>query len=385
MTGIYIHIPFCRKACHYCNFHFSTSVRSENDLIDALLNEAEIRKSYLGNSTIDTLYIGGGTPSLLAQENLEKVFNKLFTLFNFNSPAEITLEANPDDLTDANASFWRSLGVNRLSIGIQSFQDEDLVWMNRSHNAGQAVRSIEVAQRHFDELTIDLIYGSPTLSDSQWAANLERAATLGITHLSCYALTVEPRTALEKLIEKKEKEPVQSETQARQFLMAMDFLEEKGWEHYEISNFALPGHRSRHNSGYWNGMRYLGLGPSAHSYDQKSRQWNIANNALYISGVRSGQLPVEKEQLTRVQQCNEYLLTKLRIKEGIDPTAFENLFGQVACNILREKMKQFEVSGQINCSGGHYCLTKEGKLFADAITADLFFESLPEEAVEPLN
>ena len=201
MTGIYIHIPFCRKACHYCNFHFSTSVRSENDLTDALLNEAEIRRNYLGEAKIDTLYIGGGTPSLLDEKNLEKVFNRIFSLYPFNSPAEITLEANPDDVTDEKASFWKSLGVNRLSIGIQSFQDADLRWMNRSHDAEQAARSIEVAQRHFDELTIDLIYGSPTLTDSQWAENLERASTLGITHLSCYALTVEPRTALEKLIE----------------------------------------------------------------------------------------------------------------------------------------------------------------------------------------
>jgi oxygen-independent coproporphyrinogen-3 oxidase len=198
-------------------------------------------------------------------------------------------------------------------------------------------------------------------------------------------LTVEPRTALEKLIEKKEKEPVQSEAQARQFLLAMEFLEEKGWEHYEISNFALPGHRSRHNSGYWSGMSYLGLGPSAHSYDQVSRQWNIANNSLYVAGVRSGAIPMEQEQLTAVQRCNEYLLTRLRTKEGIDPTVFQAQFGRPASDRLCERMQSFEASGRIKRGNGHYCLTREGKLFADAITADLFFESLPGEAPEPSN
>jgi len=366
MAGIYLHIPFCRQACHYCNFHFSTSLQLKNDTVDALLKEMEARRDYIGRAPVETIYFGGGTPSLLTEEELGRILNKLHALFPIAPDAELTLEANPDDMAiPGRLTTWRQAGINRLSIGIQSFFEEDLRWMNRVHNAGQALESIHKAQdAGLDNISIDLIYGTPGLSDGNWKKNVEQAFQLGIPHLSCYALTVEPRTALDTMIRQHKKEDIDPEDQARQFLLLMDWVAAAGYEHYEISNFSLPGRRSRHNTSYWQGKPYLGLGPSAHSYDgAASRQWNIANNALYIKNPGSH---IEKEILTPVQQLNEYIMISLRTMEGLD-------LGRVPQQeVLLRQAEKYIKEGKMILKDNRLVLTREGKLFADGIAAALF-------------
>src|SRR5580692_5842500 len=377
MAGIYLHIPFCRQACHYCNFHFSTSLQGMNDFVPALLKEMERRSDYLGASTVGTIYLGGGTPSLLDPAELHGILDRLKMLFALEPDPEITLEANPDDMTDRQKlNAWRSAGINRLSIGIQSFHDGDLRWMNRAHDAAQAAESIRLAQEEgFDNISIDLIYGGPTLPDDHWEHNVAEAIRLRVPHLSCYALTVEPRTALDKLIRGHRRADVSPDDQARQLLLLMEWMDRAGYEHYEISNFALPGHRSRHNSAYWKGIPYLGLGPSAHSYDGYSRQWNISNNARYIAALAGGTLPVgEKEVLTPVQQLNEYIMISLRTMEGIEPDVVGLRFGSGAADALERRAARHIQSGMI-IRTEKLVLTKEGKLLADGIAADLFGEA----------
>jgi len=404
MAGIYLHIPFCRQACHYCNFHFSTSLKGKNDFIPALLKEMDKRKDYIGQETIATVYLGGGTPSLLEPSALRAILDKLGETFNLDPGAEITMEANPDDMTQsATMRAWRVAGINRLSIGIQSFFNEDLQWMNRAHDAEQAAESIRMAQAEgFDNISIDLIYGGPTLPDAHWQKNVERAIALQIPHLSCYALTVEPRTALNTLIRDHRRQDVDPDDQARQFLLLMDWMSQAGYEHYEISNFALPGHRSRHNSSYWRGETYLGLGPSAHSYDGVSRQWNVANNAKYIAalsdaggrslwgdsgermpegdagdrmreGAESTELIVEKEILTPVQQLNEYIMISLRTMEGMDLGHITGRWGAEVAQHLAARAQRYIREGKMT-SLETLALTQEGKLLADGIAADLFFD-----------
>jgi oxygen-independent coproporphyrinogen III oxidase len=334
MAGIYIHIPFCRKACNYCNFHFSTSTKLQKDFTDALLKEISLQKNYLFEH-VATVYFGGGTPSILPSEDIDSILKKLKDTFQVDVDAEITLEANPDDITATKLAEWKAIGINRLSIGIQSFFEEDLRWMNRAHNAKQAVECIELAQQSgFDNLTIDLIYGTPSLTDEHWKYNVQKAIELNIPHLSCYALTVEPRTALEKMIEQKKIENVNTEKQARHFEMLMQWIQLAGYEHYEISNFAKPGFKSKHNSSYWQGKSYLGLGPSAHSFNGSSRQWNVANNALYIQSLNKGAVPFEIEVLTKEQQLNEYIMTSLRTMEGLSLKKVTDEFGEPATEKL---------------------------------------------------
>ena len=373
MAGIYLHIPFCRQACHYCNFHFSTSLHRKNDFVLALLKEMEARKDYLAAAQVDTIYFGGGTPSLLTEDELWLILDKLHTLFPVAPGAEITLEANPDDMAaPGKLAGWKQSGINRLSIGIQSFFEEDLRWMNRVHNAGQAADAIRSAQdAGLDNISIDLIYGTPGLSDQRWEKNVARALQLNIPHLSCYALTVEPRTALDTMIRQHKKEDVDPDVQARQFLLLMDLLSAAGYEHYEISNFSLPGRRSRHNTAYWQGKPYLGLGPSAHSYDgMASRQWNVANNALYIDDPTAR---IEKETLTPTQQLNEYIMISLRTMEGCDLDHVAQRFGDGEAHTLHLKIEPYVRGGNAIDDGRRLLLTKEGKLLADGISADLFF------------
>ena len=338
------------------------------------------RKDYIGGETVETIYFGGGTPSLLETAEIELLLQHLRALFTIAPDAEITLEANPDDLTEAALlSAWRKAGVNRLSIGVQSFFEEDLRWMNRAHNARQAIDCIRMAQEEgFGNMSIDLIYGGPTLPDSHWQENVEKAISLGIPHLSCYALTVEPRTALENLIRRHQVSDVSPEDQARQFLLLMDWTATAGYEHYEISNFALPGHRSRHNSAYWQGKTYLGLGPSAHSFNGTSRQWNVANNARYIAalageGPAPAGLIIEKEELTLVQQVNEYIMIALRTMEGIDLQHIEKKFGAGSLQLLKTRALRYIQEGKMTI-GERMILTQAGRLLADGIAADLFFE-----------
>ncbi|MBS1599726.1 MAG: radical SAM family heme chaperone HemW [Bacteroidetes bacterium] len=374
MAGIYIHIPYCKQACHYCNFHFSTSLKTKNDFVSSLLKEIVLQKEYLQQEAIETIYLGGGTPSLLQKEELPLIFDKLFDTFNVIDGAEITLEANPDDIDDATIIGWREAGINRLSIGVQSFFENDLTWMNRAHNAEQAIKSIKIAQEHsIDNISIDLIYGNPTLPDDHWQKNVERAIALQIPHLSCYALTVEPNTALSKMISQQKVENVHSSDQARQFVLLMQWMEMAGYDHYEISNFAMPGKRSRHNSSYWQGKKYLGLGPSAHSYNGSSRQWNVANNNLYIQSLAKNELIFEKEILTDTQQMNEYIMTSLRTTEGIDLNHVSTKFNDAARKTIETKSKKYITDMKLKKELSRIVLTKEGKLFADGIAADLFF------------
>lgn len=384
MAGIYIHIPFCKQACNYCNFHFSTSLKLKDELIAALIKEIQLTPTLSSNSTssnpeekretIDTIYFGGGTPSILDITDLQLLFIALRTRFDFKNTIEITLEANPDDITPAKLLLWKEVGVNRLSVGIQSFIEEELVWMNRAHTAAESLQCIdEIKQAGFTDFSVDLIYGSPLLSNEDWKRNIDFVIEKNIPHISCYALTVEPKTALDKMIAQHKKAPIDTEKQAEQFLLLMDRMQQAGYEHYEISNFAKPGSRSKHNSSYWQGEKYYGFGPSAHSFDEKSRRWNIANNALYIQSLKNNTIPFEEEMLTPTQQLNEYIMTSLRTSEGLSLTTVENRFGKKNSNDLQSGSKKWEAGGKLLLIEERIVLTKEGKLFADGIAADLFF------------
>lgn len=372
MAGVYIHIPFCKKACHYCNFHFSTSMQLQEGLVNALLQEIDLRQNYL-TEPVTTIYFGGGTPSVLPSANIKNIIFCLQKNFIIENNAEITLEANPDDITSEKLEEWKAIGVNRLSIGIQSFAQEDLVWMNRAHDSQQAFDCIRLAQAAgFDNLTIDLIYGTPTLSDEVWEKNVKTAIALQIPHLSCYALTVEPKTALEKMIKQKTIADIDTEKQARHFELLMQWMNEAGYDHYEISNFARPGFRSRHNSSYWQGNPYIGLGPSAHSFNGTSRQWNAANNALYIQSLAKKIIPFEAETLTTEQQLNEYIMTSLRTMEGISLQKVKQNFGKDKYEHLIKTARPRLNHSHLEIENDYLKTTNEGKLLADGIAADLF-------------
>nr|WP_294902743.1 radical SAM family heme chaperone HemW [uncultured Lacibacter sp.] len=376
MAGIYIHIPFCRQACNYCNFHFSTSLHYKNDFTEALLKEIVLQSqnNYLNGQTIETIYFGGGTPSLLEINELQRILQQLQHHFTISPTAEITLEANPDDVHDEKLTGWLQLGINRLSIGIQSLFEEDLQWMNRAHTAEEAKQVISKARAAgFESFTVDLIYGTPGLTDEKWLYNINWVLQQNIHHISCYALTVEEKTPLDKLIRLHKKEDVDAEQQSRQFVLLMDRLQEAGFEHYEISNFAKPGYRSKHNSSYWKGTHYLGLGPSAHSFNGNSRQWNVANNQQYIQALKEERIPFELETLTQEQQLNEYIMTSLRLMEGCDLDYVTTHFGHALSQQLMAAAQAFTVKGLLIISNDHLVLTKAGKLFADSIASDLFF------------
>ncbi len=370
MAGIYIHIPFCKQACHYCNFHFATSLRHRNELVAALLKETGLQHEYFSGEMIETIYFGGGTPSLLQIEDLRLQIDKIRSLFTVSENAEITLEANPDDINKEKLFSWKQIGINRLSIGVQSFFEEDLKWMNRAHNAEQAISSLQLATQYFNNITIDLIYGTPLLTDEKWEHNVTTAIQLNIPHLSCYALTVEAKTPLQKMISLGKAEDVNPDKQSEQFLLLMQWLEAAGYEHYEISNFAKPGFRSRHNSSYWQRKKYLGIGPSAHSFDGNSRQWNVSNNSVYIESIEQGIVPFEKEVLTAVQKTNEYIMTSLRTIEGLDLNKVE----KEENDKIIEKSRRYIESGLMKCGNNFLKLTKKGKLLADGIASDLFFD-----------
>ncbi len=375
MPGIYIHIPFCKQACHYCNFHFSTSLVLKDEMIKAIIKEIHITPcpEGQGNSKqgISTLYFGGGTPSILSIDDLQRIMDALQQKFVFAADIEITLEANPDDISDDKLNEWRSIGINRLSVGLQSFSEEELKWMNRTHTAAESLICIDkIKAAGFDNFSIDLIYGSPLLSNDDWKRNVDIITEKDIPHVSCYALTVEPKTALDKMIALKKTVNVDPEKQATQFLLLMDWMKAAGYEHYEISNFAKPGKRSRHNSSYWQGEPYYGFGPSAHSFDgNNKRRWNIANNALYIQSLKNNVIPFEEEVLTPTQQLNEYIMTSLRTVEGLDLKKVD----EAASNKLQAASKKYEATGKMKLEGEKIILTNEGKLFADGIAADLFF------------
>lgn len=346
-------------------------------MIDAISTEIEMvaASDYLQREPVETIYFGGGTPSLLDEMELKQLFTGLQNRFTISTNAEITLEANPDDINPEQLTLWRRLGVNRLSIGVQSFFDEDLRFMNRAHDAGQAIQCLQEAKKAgFDNLSIDLIYGVPGMSDEKWEKNIDIAIGENIPHLSCYALTVEPSTALDIMIKKHRAPDVDPELQARQFLILINKLQAAGYEHYEISNFSLPGKRSRHNTSYWQGKTYAGIGPSAHSFNRISRQWNVANNAIYMQTVEEGKRPFEIESLTLVQQKNEYIMTALRTMEGIDLDIVEDRFGHEEVQRLISLIQPEVSSKKAIVNQQHIILTSTGKLFADGIASDLFDE-----------
>jgi oxygen-independent coproporphyrinogen-3 oxidase len=372
MAGIYIHIPFCRQACTYCNFHFTTSLRYKEELVEAIVMEANQEKEYLQQQLVHTIYFGGGTPSLLNATELERLIGTFKKQFPVSADAEITLEANPDDINHEILLAWKELGINRLSIGVQSFYEEELRWMNRAHNAEQALQNLALARSVFDNITMDLIYGSPLLTDEMWQHNVNTALALDIPHLSCYALTVEEKTPLEKRIRQQQSLNVDDEKQSRQFLLLMQWLKEKGYDHYEVSNFAKPGFRSRHNSAYWKGEAYLGLGPSAHSYNGVERRWNVANNAVYMRSVQEGRAERGAETLSTSERINEAIMISLRTQEGLDLTNIEQQFGEAERKRLEKQLPKYVQLSWVQQSQNTYTLTDEGMLRADGVAAALF-------------
>ena len=373
MAGIYIHIPFCKKACHYCNFHFSTQTEYIQDFTHALVAEIKLQKNYL-TAPIETIYFGGGTPSLLKKAELEMIIEALKANFNLVPHFEFTIEANPDDINPVIAADWLALGVNRLSIGIQSFQAASLAWMNRAHTVEQSHAAIKIVQAAgFKDISADLIYGTPHLSDEDLMADIATLIQYNINHISCYALTVEEKTALFSMIAKKQIDDIDTIKQARQFEIIVSALTAVGFEHYEISNFAMPNCKSKHNSNYWNQVPYLGLGPAAHSFNGDQRQWNIANNALYFQSIKNNQVPFELENLSLDQKFNEYMMISLRKSEGFSTHYIKTHFGEKYEAYVMSINPKYIALGQLEPTDQGYTLTKEAKFFADGIASDFFW------------
>jgi oxygen-independent coproporphyrinogen III oxidase len=375
MAGIYIHIPFCKQACVYCNFHFSTSLKLKDKLIDAIITEIHIRKDYLITKNIHSIYFGGGTPSILQADDIGRILDALSMYYTWNSTCEITLEANPDDITTDKIKSYLHLGINRLSLGIQSFYDDDLKFMTRAHNSQQAESSIWIIQdAGMNNMNIDLIYGCPTTSNEMWSDNLEKFNSFDIPHLSSYCLTVEQKTALHHMV-KSGKTEMPHETKAiEQFEILMDFAESTGFDHYEISNFAKNGFIAKHNSNYWRSVPYLGIGPSAHSFDGYSRSWNIANNPGYINLVLKNEIFAETEVLTDEEKYNEYIMTRIRTQWGVNAEELAIYFGDNAMHHFINEIQKPLLKGWVTNLSNTYILTKTGKLFADRIASELFMD-----------
>ena len=373
MAGIYIHIPFCKQACHYCDFHFSTSLKHKDELLQCIHEELQLQRPYLENQTVETIYFGGGTPSLLSASELNKIIDTVHQNFEVLNQAEITLEANPDDLGIEKLKELRNTAINRLSIGVQSFFDEDLKWMNRAHQAQEAETAVKRAQDFgLENITIDLIYGYPLLSDEKWNNNIQKTIDLAIPHISSYSLTVEPQTALDSFIKKGQQKPLDEMQSATQFKFLIQELTQNGFEHYEISNFAKPNQYAKHNTNYWRGIHYLGIGPSAHSFNGKSRQWNIANNAKYIQELGTKKIPFTLEVLTLENKFNEYIMTSLRTQWGIDLEKIKIDYGLDYKNKLLAFADEHINDNLLAFADEKLKLTTKGKLFADKIAADLF-------------
>lgn len=389
MSGIYIHIPFCKQACHYCDFHFSTSMKNKDAFLNALKKEIELQKEYFSPSfkaplsfskekraDVQTIYFGGGTPSLLSQSELMGVFDSLNKHFIISPDAEITLEANPDDLTAKKIKELKDTPFNRLSIGIQSFYDEDLKLMNRAHNSNEALSAVKASQdKGFENITIDLIYGIPTLTNDKWKHNLQLAFDLQVKHISSYSLTVEPKTALAHMVKEGKIKSMDEQQSADQFEIMLEEMRKNNFIQYEISNFSQDNFFSRHNSNYWLKENYLGLGPSAHSYNGYSRQWNISNNALYIQSLEKNKVPFEEETLTVSQHYNEYILTSLRTMWGTDLNHIELRFGSDYLTYCLNEAEKHINAQEVRKEGNKLFLTDKGKLFADKIAGNLFFVS----------
>lgn len=375
MSGIYLHIPFCKQACHYCDFHFSTQLGKKQAMVQAIAKELVLRKSK-ADDVVETIYFGGGTPSVLSNEEIEFLIQTVYDHYKVMDRPEITLEANPDDLSSHRIIQLSNSPINRLSIGIQSFFDEDLKLMNRAHNASEAEKCIQEATEYFDNITIDLIYGIPGMDNDRWKANIQKALDFGLSHISSYALTVEPRTALEKFIEKGVVPDVDDEQAQEQFYILVDMLEAHGFVNYEISNFGKPGFFSKNNTAYWLGKSYVGVGPSAHSFDGKNRSWNIRNNPTYIKKITEGLLPMEIETLSQTDRYNEYVMTGLRTIWGVDLERMASDFGEKYVEYLVLQSQKYRDSGLLVESKGKLLATKKGKFLVDGIASDLFMVNL---------
>ncbi|NRD21858.1 radical SAM family heme chaperone HemW [Winogradskyella litoriviva] len=370
--GIYIHIPFCKQACHYCDFHFSTSLKKKDELVNALVKEIELRKSEFKSTTVETIYFGGGTPSLLTNEELQFLIDSVYNNYKVSKNPEITLEANPDDLSKDRIIELSKSKINRLSIGIQSFFEADLKLMNRAHNATEAKACLEEATKYFNNISLDLIYGIPGASNEQWLQNIDMALGFGVPHISSYALTVEPKTALDSFIKKGVIEDVDDEQAHEQFHLLKEKLEASGFIHYELSNFGKEGFFSKNNSAYWQGKSYLGIGPSAHSFNGKQRGWNVRNNTKYIKALEANKLPIEIETLTQTDQYNEYIMTGLRTIWGVSIQKVENDFGIVFKDYLIEQAEIFINQQLLYIEDKHIRVTKKGQFLSDGIASELF-------------
>jgi oxygen-independent coproporphyrinogen-3 oxidase len=371
VAGLYIHIPFCKKACHYCNFHFSTSLKNRKKIISSMIKEIEI-KSIGYEDLIETIYFGGGTPSLLSIIEIDSLIKAVIDNFKISKKPEITLEANPDDLNTSKLKELSNSLINRLSIGIQSFNDQDLKLMNRSHNSFDSINCIDNSLKYFDNISIDLIYGMPNSNLISWEKNLNLALNWDLNHISAYALTVEPKTALEKYIQKEIILPLDEEFVYDQFNLMYDKLLDLNYINYELSSFAKKGYFSKNNSGYWLGKKYVGIGPSSHSFDGFSRSWNVSNNKLYISDIQNNKMYHQKEKLTHVDQYNEYIMTGLRTMWGISLSNLQEKFGKKIENYFVKKSKKFIESKLLIIENDLIKTSKKGKFLSDGIASELF-------------
>lgn len=372
MSGIYIHIPFCKKACHYCNFHFSTNQNTKSAFVKAVCKELSLRKSEFDSEVIQTIYFGGGTPTVLEVDEFVSILDVIYETYQVSETPEITLEANPDDLDSEKTKALSKTKINRLSIGIQSFHSSDLLTMNRAHNADEAKKCLEIATPYFDNITIDLMFGMPTMSDDQWRQNLQTAFGFGIKHLSCYALTVEPQTALEHFIKKGSHPPMDDEVSAKHFEILLEETSKQGLIHYETCSFGHSEYFSKHNTSYWLGKPYMGVGPSAHSFDGVRRSWNVSNNSKYIKSLEGNTLPFESEILSIENRFNEYIMTGLRTMWGISLQKVETEFGVNIKEQLLQNSKKLRASNFLVIEANHLKITDTGKFLADGIASDLF-------------
>jgi oxygen-independent coproporphyrinogen-3 oxidase len=376
MSGIYIHIPFCKQACHYCDFHFSTSMKKKDEMVLALAKELQMRKNEFYNETIETIYFGGGTPSVLTSDEINFLIVEVYQNYTVSENPEITLEANPDDLSNTRILELSNTRINRLSIGIQSFFEDDLKMMNRAHNAGEAKKCLEEATKYFDNISLDLIYGVPGMSNEKWKQNIETALSFGIPHISSYALTVEPKTAFHAFIQKGIMPEPNDEVAQEHFMILVETLEANGFIHYELSNFGKENYFSRNNSAYWLGKKYLGIGPSAHSYNGISRSWNVSNNAIYMKSIHENKLPSETEVLSITDRYNEYVMTGLRTIWGVSLDRIENEFGSEYLDYLKQNAQKYLDAEKLILENNVLRTTKKGKFFSDGIASDLFWLNL---------
>ena len=376
MSGIYIHIPFCKQACHYCDFHFSTSLKKKEEMVLALAKEIQMRKAEFKDEIVETIYFGGGTPSILEIADLRLLIDTVFQHYKVSENPEITVEANPDDLSEDRIIELSKNKVNRLSIGIQSFFEDDLKLMNRAHNSAEAKKCLEIATQYFDNISIDLIYGIPGMSNDKWLQNIETVLFFNVPHISSYALTVEPKTALHTFIQKGIIMQPDDEVAQQHFNLLVDKLEENGFIHYELSNFGKENYFSKNNSSYWLGKKYIGIGPSAHSYNGISRSWNVSNNTLYLKSIAENQLPSETETLTITDRYNEYVMTGLRTIWGISLDRIEQEFGKSYLDYLNQQVAKYIEDHLLFVNDNILRTTKSGKFLSDGIASDLFLLNL---------